>query len=146
LEVAIRSQHPLGAIPGGRPPTPLELHRYFRAAGEAGLLAVLLHLADFLAGQPGLLDWRERLQVARAFLEAWFERHDQLVEPRPLLRGDELIAELGLQPGPAVGETLRRLAEAQVQGLIATRAQALEQARAVQAGVAQDPAEGPERG
>ena len=109
--------------------TPLAIHRYFRTAGEAGVLAALLHLADFLAGQtpPAALPaWRERLQVVRAILEARFERAKELLEPPLLLRGDELIAELGLEPGPVVGAMLRALAEAQVQGSVQTRAQALE--------------------
>jgi tRNA nucleotidyltransferase/poly(A) polymerase len=112
--------------------SPLELHRYFRAAGEAGVLAALLQLAVYLADQDTPADlqkWRQRLQVARAILEARFERYEELIEPSPLLRGHELIAELGIPPGPAVGETLRALAEAQVQGIVQTREQALDHAR-----------------
>jgi hypothetical protein len=109
--------------------TPLAVHRYFRTAGEAGVLAALLHLADFLADQtpPAALSaWRERLLVVRAILEARFERYAELLEPPLLLRGDELIAELELEPGPVVGVMLSALAEAQVQGSVQTRAQALD--------------------
>ena len=109
--------------------TPLAVHRYFRTAGEAGVLAALLHLADFLAEQTppaALPPWRERLLVVRGILEARFERSRELLEPPLLLRGDELIAELGLEPGPVVGDTLSALAEAQVQGSVQTRAQALD--------------------
>jgi len=109
--------------------TPLAIHRYFRTAGEAGVLAALLHLADFLAEQTpsaALPAWRERLLVVRAILEARFERSEELLEPPLLLRGDELIAELALEPGPVVGAMLSALAEAQVQGSVRTRAQALD--------------------
>jgi poly(A) polymerase len=109
--------------------TPLAIHRYFRTAGEAGVLAALLHLADFLAEQtpPAVLTpWRERLVVVRAILEARFERSKELLEPPLLLRGDELIAELKLKPGPVVGAMLSALAEAQVQGSVETRSQALD--------------------
>ena len=109
--------------------TPLAIHRYFRTAGEAGVLAALLHLADFLAEQTppaALPPWRERLVVVRAILEARFERAKELLEPPLLLRGDELIAELALEPGPVVGAMLSALAEAQVQGSVRTRAQALD--------------------
>jgi tRNA nucleotidyltransferase/poly(A) polymerase len=109
--------------------TPLAVHRYFRSAGKAGVLAALLHLADFLADQAppaSLTPWRERLVVVRALLEARFERSKELLEPPLLLRGDELIAELNLKPGPAVGAMLSALAEAQVQGSVQTRVQALD--------------------
>jgi poly(A) polymerase len=64
--------------------------------------------------------------VVRAILEARFERAKELLEPPLLLRGDELIAELALEPGPVVGAMLSALAEAQVQGSVQTRAQALD--------------------
>ena len=47
----------------------------------------------------------------------------------PLLRGDELISELEMAPGPRVGTLLQGLAEAQYAGEISTRAQALAYAR-----------------
>ncbi len=49
--------------------------------------------------------------------------------PRPLLRGDELAAELGIAAGPLVGDLLERLAEAQYAGEIATREAAVTLAR-----------------
>jgi len=49
--------------------------------------------------------------------------------PQPLVRGDELAADLGIAPGPWVGELLYELAEAQYAGEIATREQALAYAR-----------------
>jgi hypothetical protein len=49
--------------------------------------------------------------------------------PQPLLRGDELAADLGIPTGPRVGELLGELAEAQYAGEIATRDQALAFAR-----------------
>jgi len=49
--------------------------------------------------------------------------------PRPLVRGDELAADLGIAAGPRVGELLEELAEAQYAGEIATCDQALLYAR-----------------
>jgi tRNA nucleotidyltransferase domain 2 putative len=49
--------------------------------------------------------------------------------PAPLLGGDELIDELGVAPGPKVGEVLARLAEAQYAGEVTNRVQALALAR-----------------
>jgi putative nucleotidyltransferase with HDIG domain len=49
--------------------------------------------------------------------------------PRPLVRGDELVAELGIDAGPEVGRLLGELAEAQFAGDVTTRDEALEFAR-----------------
>ena len=129
VETMIRHHRLPRRYPDEEELTPLAVHRYFRTAGEAGVLAALLHLADFLAEQTppaALTPWRERLVVVRAILEARFERSKELLEPPPLLKGDELIAELELKPGPVVGAMLSALAEAQVQGSVQTRTQALD--------------------
>jgi tRNA nucleotidyltransferase/poly(A) polymerase len=123
----IRSQRALKALPEGEPR--LAIHRFFRVAGEAGVPAVLLDLASTLAAGLPQQAWKARLELARALLEARFERSAELLNPPPLIRGDELRAELGLEPGPAVGALLRGLAEEQVRGNVRTRAQALEFAR-----------------
>jgi hypothetical protein len=49
--------------------------------------------------------------------------------PAPLLRGDELAAELGIALGPRVGELLGELARAQYTGEVSTREQAIAFAR-----------------
>jgi poly(A) polymerase len=49
----------------------------------------------------------------------------------PLLRGDELAAELGIAPGPRLGELLAALEEARFAGEVATREDALTLARSL---------------
>jgi len=49
--------------------------------------------------------------------------------PKPPLRGDELAGELGMQPGPELGELLRALAEAAYTGEATTRTEAVAYAR-----------------
>ena len=50
--------------------------------------------------------------------------------PQPLLRGDELAAELGLGEGPELGELLAELEAAQYAGEVGSREEALSYARA----------------
>jgi hypothetical protein len=50
--------------------------------------------------------------------------------PPPLLRGDELAAELGIAPGPKLGELLAELEAAQYAGEVTDRAAAIEHVRA----------------
>jgi poly(A) polymerase/tRNA nucleotidyltransferase (CCA-adding enzyme) len=51
--------------------------------------------------------------------------------PAPLLRGDELAAELGIEEGPELGELLAELEAAQYAGEVRTREEAIDRARAV---------------
>ncbi len=95
------------------------IHRFFRAAGEAGIDAVFVALASVLA-RYGLTPphdlWERHVRVARRLLEAWWERYDQVIEPPTLLRGDDVQQILGIPPGPMVGLALRALQEAQAAG------------------------------
>jgi tRNA nucleotidyltransferase (CCA-adding enzyme) len=63
-------------------------------------------------------------EMLRAFYE-----EEQTARPRPILRGDDLIRELGLKPGPVVGRLLAEVHEAHAVGDISTRDEALEWAR-----------------
>jgi hypothetical protein len=45
------------------------------------------------------------------------------------VRGDELVRELGLQPGPGLGELIAQLEEDRFAGAIATREDAIARAR-----------------
>jgi hypothetical protein len=51
--------------------------------------------------------------------------------PVPLLRGDELAAELGITEGPELGGLLSELEAAQYAGEVSDRATAIEHARQV---------------
>ncbi len=78
-----------------------ELVQLLRSDPQAGSAAAQLHSA--LAQERAQAPWR------------------------PLLRAGDLLA-LGASPGPALGALLRRLEDAQLEGALATREQALDQA------------------
>lgn len=104
------------------------VYRYFRATGCAGVDVALLSLADHLATWGPNLDearWARRLEVAETLLTHYFERHGETVAPPPLVTGDDLMAELGLQEGPQIGRLLEALREAQAAGEVRTRQEAL---------------------
>lgn len=111
------------------PPTRRSIYRYYRDNGQAGVEICLLSVADVMGKYGPELPRSElenRLKVVRILLEAYFERHDEIVSPPALLDGDELMAELGLSPGPQVGKMLETLREAQAAGEVSDREQALE--------------------
>lgn len=104
------------------------VYRYFRATGCAGVDVVLLCLADHLATWgPDLQDhrWARRLEVAETLLTHCFERYEETVDPPPLVTGGDLLAELGMSPGPEIGRLLETLREAQAAGEVQTREEAL---------------------
>ncbi len=114
-------------LPGRR------VHEYLRATEPVGVDVTLLTVADRLSARgsgPFATDEaiEAHLALAREMLAAALEwtRHGP---PRALLRGDELAAAVGIEPGPELGELLAELEAAQYAGEISTRAEAIERAR-----------------
>jgi hypothetical protein len=64
-------------------------------------------------------------------LEAYFEKPQAMVEPPALLNGFDVMTELGLPPGPRLGEILEAVREAQAAGEVMDKAAALALARAL---------------
>jgi poly(A) polymerase len=81
-----------------------------------------LHRADALAWDHDL----DHIEFAEQACRSWAA--DGTLDPVPLITGDDLIA-LGLKPGPDFKMLLDRVREAQLDGLIHTREQALDLVR-----------------
>jgi tRNA nucleotidyltransferase/poly(A) polymerase len=117
----------------GGEPSARAVYRFWRDTGAAGVDIVLLSLADYLGkfgGSPPPQDeWSQHVAVCAQLLEAWFEKRQSHVAPTALLTGDDLIAELGMKPGPQIGQVLEAIREAQVAGEITDRESALRFAR-----------------
>jgi len=104
------------------------VYRYFRATSCGGVDVVLLSLADHLATWgPNLQErhWTRMLEMAETLLTHCFERYHETVDPPSLVTGRDLMAELGLTPGPKIGRLLEKLREAQAAGEVQTRDEAL---------------------
>jgi tRNA nucleotidyltransferase/poly(A) polymerase len=113
-------------------PSRRAIYRFFRDTGEAGVDLVLLGLADLRGTQGSALTqatWTAALDVARILLENYWERPQETVAPPRLLNGNELMAELGLEPGRIIGQLLEEIREGQATGKVETREQALDFAR-----------------
>jgi hypothetical protein len=111
----------------------LALHRYWWALGAAGVDVVLLALATQLAlGDLNRQDdWIALVEKARQTLDAWYERHDEIVQPPVLVDGKAVMEALQLKPGAVVGRLLEAIREAQVTGQVTTADEALAFARGV---------------
>lgn len=118
------------------PPSRRAIYRFFRDAHEAGVDLCLLGLADLRGTYEQTLPqetWTACLDVCRILLENWWEKPQETVSPPSLVNGHDLIASLGLTPGPIVGKVLEAVQEAQATGGLppgATREDALAFAQA----------------
>jgi poly(A) polymerase len=113
-------------------PSRKAIYRFFRDSGSAGIDLILLALADVRGTQATELTtdtWTAYLDVARLLLENYWEKPEEVVAPPRLLNGNDLIKELGLKPGPVIGQLLESIRENQAAGKIETREQALTFAR-----------------
>lgn len=104
------------------------IYRYFRDLDAAGVDTALLSLADVRATAGPLLQpavWQRQLDLAAALIDAFFNRPLEAIRPAPLIDGNDLMAALGLRPGPLLGQLLEAVTEAQASGELHTREQAL---------------------
>jgi poly(A) polymerase len=118
----------LGFLIPEAPLPPRRVHKYLRATEPVTVDVTLLTVADRLAARgAGPVASSEMVQahldLAREMVAAGLDWHRE-GPPRPLLRGDEIAAELGLE-GPAIGEKLAELEAAQYAGEVTDRAGAL---------------------
>jgi hypothetical protein len=116
----------------GEMPSPRAIYRFFRDTGPAGVDICLLSLADVLATYGPTLPpdiWERQLNIVRSLFEAWWDYPRQKIMPPVLLKGHDLIDELGLEPGEQIGRLLEDIREAQIAGLVTDRKSALDLAR-----------------
>jgi tRNA nucleotidyltransferase/poly(A) polymerase len=114
------------------PATPVNLHRFWRKLGAAGVDAVLFTLADYLGTVGATVDqavWLRLLERAQVVLGAYYDDYARIVSPPALITGSELMERLSLKAGRQVGELLDMIREAQVEGQVTSFDQALVLAR-----------------
>jgi putative nucleotidyltransferase with HDIG domain len=110
------------------------IYRYLVACEPVEVDVTLLSVADRLATRGRNADEAiaRHLELARTVLAEALARRSAGPRP-PLVRGDELAAELGMAKGPQLGELMAQIAEARFAGEVSTREEAVALARAVRA-------------
>lgn len=122
----------LGFLVHERPLTPEAFYSYLTQTEPVEVDVTLLSLADRLATRG-----RKAEQAITAHQQLALEvltealRWRQQGPPEPLLRGDQLASELGIEHGPLLGELLAAIAQAQYCGTVADGAGAVELARSI---------------
>jgi putative nucleotidyltransferase with HDIG domain len=107
------------------------IYRFFRDTDKEGVEVLLLSYADGLATQGPLtthqLRARHKEVVLKMLASLYEETH--VSQPPKLIDGKDLMAALSLPPGPIIGDLLNTVREAQAEGKVKNRAQALKFAR-----------------
>jgi len=123
----------LGFLIPEAPLPPRRVHEYLRATEPVTVDVTLLTVADRLSARgagplarPEMVE--AHLSLARELIAAGLDWRRE-GPPAPLLRGDELARELGVEQGPELGEMLAELEAAQYAGEVSTRTEAVEYLR-----------------
>jgi len=109
------------------------VYRFFRDAGDAGIDVCALALADRRGTYARVSPDAEahlRATIAR-LLERYFRARESVIAPPALIDGRALMRELRIEAGPRVGELLEAIREAQAEGEVKSRAEAVEWARKI---------------
>lgn len=133
LQALARHHLRLGFLIAEMPLPPRRVHAYLRATDPVTVDVTLLTVADRLSARgAGPIASPEmvaaHLQLAREMVAAGLDWRRE-GPPAPLLRGDEITAELGIEPGPELGSALAELEAAQFAGEVTDRAGAIEHLR-----------------
>lgn len=116
-----------GQLLAGETITRRALYRYFRDTAPVAIDTLILNLADHLAMRGPLLnprEWSEHMEGANRLLHAYYQEREIALPPK-LMDGHDLIELFDLEPGPEIGRLLEEVQEAQAEGLISTREEAL---------------------
>ena len=126
LAAMTRDHLVLGFMVKDRPLSPRAVHGYLRRTDPEAVDTTLLTVADRLSAQGGGVPQ----EAIEGHLDLALELLARAVPwelegpPAPLLRGDEIAVETGIEPGPELGEVVRELAAAQWCGEVSSREEA----------------------
>lgn len=129
--VAALTQHHLrlGFLVRERPLGARTVHRYLTATAPVAADVTAFTVADRIATRGRKADTAIAAHAETADEMLGFAFAERAAGRRiPLIRGDELAAELGLEPGPRLGELLAQLEEDRFAGEVTTREDALARA------------------
>jgi poly(A) polymerase len=120
----------LGFLVHERPLSKGAIYRYLATCTPVEIEVTVLSCADRMAtrGRNAEQAIARHVDLARELMAAALDWR-ATGPPKPALRGNELAAELDIEPGPELGELMRALAEAAYTGQATTREEAVAYAR-----------------
>lgn len=108
--------------------SPRAFYKLFKKCGEETVEVLMHSLSDFTAKREAKENFQE-IKPYRAFIEETFKKYfyegETFVTPPDIISGDEIMEYLDLHPSPGVGYILAKIKEAQVEGKVKTRKEAI---------------------
>jgi len=113
--------------------TPRAIRRYFVDLGAAGIQVALFSLADHIATlgpgwekytRPSDSPWARHAALVRLLLTRYIRERESIL-PARLVSAAELMRRLKLEPGPLIGQLLELIAEAQAEGRVHSKEEAI---------------------
>ena len=104
------------------------IYQYYRSTGSDGVDICLISLADeakSVSAEINSNSWLLLVDLCKRLIVAWFD-HPEVVNPKLILTGRDLMFHFDLNQGPIIGELLNGLKEEQAAGLVSTRVEAME--------------------
>ena len=114
------------------PSLPRMLHRYFVDLGDSGVDLALISIADRLAAQGPACTPAHTARhwaIVERICHAYWRETALVVRPPDLITGQDLLDAFQVQPGAHIGLALRMVKEAQVDGTVSSREEALAHAK-----------------
>jgi len=114
------------------------IHRFFRDLSEDGIDTLLLSLADrysyrkilFAGGRILLMEVSRRsIKKHEATVKKMLGKyyyHKERILPKPIIRGNEIMEKFNLAQGPLIGKLLRSVEEAQAEGRLRNKEEAIQ--------------------
>lgn len=104
------------------------IYLYFKSLGKMGLILPIISLAETSQKTSTELNydlWIREIECVERIFSAWFDL-PEIIDPRPLITGKNLMFDFDLTPGPFYGNLLEGLREEQAAGTITTHQEALD--------------------
>lgn len=102
-------------------------YRFFRDLDDASIDTLILTLADRMAKikpSPNGKNHASILTLVTELMDYYFQEYSKIT-PKPLLDGNEIMETLNLKPGEKIGELLTLIENAEREGRISTREEAV---------------------
>lgn len=109
-----------------------DFRKFFRAVGPEAIGILLISYGDMTAARGSLADpQREPLfvQLLQQMITYYYKEYYPVVNTPELVKGRDLMVVLQMKPGPLMGEVLREIREAQMEGVLHDRDEAFDFAR-----------------
>ena len=113
--------------PKSQMPSHKAISKYFRDLGNVSIDTLYLNMADYMAARGPLLDeteWKAHCSIINIILKNYLNGNTPDKIPN-LVSGQDIMNKLNLNPSPLIGNILSKVREAQEDGIIKNKKEAL---------------------